>query len=413
MHIKIPKFSDFLLFIIIGFMILFSADSIIIRSVSPENYQIIVMILTTLFIFYLLIPLIKQIKSIRANVFYILFFFTFNIVTTSLFNTNFSLGLIYLIAILVLVALVVNEYSVFKIVEVFNKFMLVICVISIVLFIVSISFNDILNFFPTYENSAGVKYKHFYLGAVFVERSDVRSIGVFREPGVFAVYIVIALIFELYIIKKSNYIKWIFILSLLLTFSTSGYIALMCLLFTHELSKTKLSKINVFKFLFLIIIVLFSISVLDLSFVFDKFDPRSNSYANFIARKASITVNLEIIKNNPLVGVGLFDYPKHYLNESLELLGVALKSGTQSTNTFFAQGAVFGFLSALLQVILFLIISLKIHKNNKINPFMWFGIFISLIIIFSSQDMRFSNIFNLLLFLSLSKQAEYNSNVKS
>lgn len=389
-----------LLYVIIFFWFYASADSIITLVLPKLISDTLKIIVPSLFILYILFKLAKSNKKINRSILFVFMFFLFSFTASSLFNTGISFGIIYLVSILLLVGLVVNEYCIHSIAYTFNKLMFFICIFSILLFFIAFYHDGLLSIFPTLVNSEDVKYKNLFFGAIFIERMDIRSIGIFREPGVFCVYIIIALIFELYVLKISKYHRWVYCFALILTFSSSGYFALFFIMLTYGLHKLDLSIKSLLFCLALIILTPFILSNFDFNIILGKFDPSSSYYGNVIARTASVLVNFEIIMEHPFFGVGFTNYPEVFKDTSLKLMGIPLESGTQSTNSFFAQGAIFGVFSAVLMVFLFLYFSFRIGKKNLLISS---GVFFSLIIVFSSQDMRFSYIFYLILFLSLCK----------
>ena len=80
----------------------------------------------------------------------------------------------------------------------------------------------------------------------------IRNFGFARVPGVFAIYIIIALIFETFINENSSVKRIIiFTITLITTFSTTGFIAfgfyLIAILFNSSNTKSKAGLIKISK----------------------------------------------------------------------------------------------------------------------------------------------------------------------
>ena len=93
---------------------------------------------------------------------------------------------------------------------------------------------------PTFENINDVSY---YDGGLFFALNSYsrgRNIGVFWEPGIFAIMITLALFFEIFDSKKTNTLKLvIFALSLLTTYSTTGYFLFTLILLAYVYTKKR------------------------------------------------------------------------------------------------------------------------------------------------------------------------------
>lgn len=128
-----------------------------------------------------------------------------------------------------------------------------------------------------------------------------RNSGMFWEPGAFQCFINISLIFELFDDRKNKFNIIIFIITILTTQSTSGYIIMaMVLLYSMLTLKIKLkSKINVILVFIFIMIGLFYL--FNSEIITDKFDMGNTSYK---LRTNDLRGNINIITKYPLKGVG-------------------------------------------------------------------------------------------------------------
>jgi hypothetical protein len=285
------------------------------------------------------------------------------------------------------------------------KFLDVICIVSIITMLAIFFVPSVLSLFPMYENMAGTLFSNFFIGGFFDLNigGSKRAIGIFREPGVFAAYIVVGIIFDNYLNERKRKRKryLIYSVALLLTQSTAGYLAffVLCL---PKIKKIFFSEGEISsKFL-----VVFSIGIVSwvlINFgvydgILDKFTDGSNTYSNYLARSASITANLNILSNNLFLGTGFGAYKDLFATFTFEAIGVALNSESHSTNTWLAQGAIWGGVMLIFNVLLFVISSIQLANGRKFEGMI---VFVTMLILFSSQDMRFSHLFNMLLFIGI------------
>ena len=93
-------------------------------------------------------------------------------------------------------------------------------------------------------NTSGMSFYNLFIVVIpkiyYYSSIMVRNFGLFREPGVYQMYIILALIIQLFIFSKPNLkITIMYILVLISTFSTTGYIALLLLLGTYMVKRNK------------------------------------------------------------------------------------------------------------------------------------------------------------------------------
>lgn len=145
----------------------------------------------------------------------------------------------------------------------------------------------------------------------FPDELLVRNAGMFWEPGAFAGYLILALLFialkngKLIIGSYNNETLWI-ITGLITTQSTTGYIVLMLLFFIYALQNYSWGKIIVIPFFLLIIIVAYN----ELPFMKGKIetqflqlkDMNNDDISN--TRFGSLSMDLQYIKAQPLIGNG-------------------------------------------------------------------------------------------------------------
>jgi hypothetical protein len=127
-----------------------------------------------------------------------------------------------------------------------------------------------------------------------------RNSGPFWEPGMFVVFVNVALLFNLVIFKKLFAKRnIILIVTIITTFSTTGYIAFLFILLIYTIfySNSKL------KFLYLSLLFVISFYIANLDIIKDKIQ---NQYSDTsgISRFGATLVHYQVITEFPFTGVG-------------------------------------------------------------------------------------------------------------
>lgn len=130
----------------------------------------------------------------------------------------------------------------------------------------------------------------------------MRNCGPFWEPGMYAVFLNIALAFNLFIYKSSN--KWInriLFLALVTTFSTGGYVVgLLLMMLTVLFGKTN----PVLKVLSVIMVVVACFYVVEFDFIGDKINTQieTATIGSDNSRFGAILTQLKMIEASPFIG---------------------------------------------------------------------------------------------------------------
>lgn len=207
-----------------------------------------------------------------------------------------------------------NAYSIKRWFKVYVKVMYVICICSIILYVIDMIVPSVLTYLPTVTNSVGVE-KGTILFAVTPTQN--RNYGCFWEPGAFQTYLLIAFIIEVFEFKVRNKKRVVALLiALVTTFSTAGYAAVMIAIVAVMMSgftdtALKKSARNV------IIIVL--IAVIAAYYIIQNFYPQlayvlfgkledynqtQNDNTSTGVRVNAIVEGFKIFLENPIFGVG-------------------------------------------------------------------------------------------------------------
>lgn len=108
----------------------------------------------------------------------------------------------------------------------YQKVMYILAVFSIIAFILAAFFPEIIRMLPTTVNGGQLRaYTMFF--AVVPTNLELRSFGIFWEPGAYQVHLSLAVMFEFFCVGKIHMKRlFLYIVALCLTFSTAAYIVL-------------------------------------------------------------------------------------------------------------------------------------------------------------------------------------------
>lgn len=259
---------------------------------------------------------------------------------------------------------------------------------------------DIQSFLPIAHWKGGGNYRNFIVFCIresFIKNKIYRNFGLWWEPGAFQVFISLAFIFS--IINNTITLKkyFIFLLVIISTVSSTGFIVFGLLSIIFWSNFLKLSKQ---KFLILIIILalLFTGFIFILPLVLIKFNSHSNLYPSFLLRYRDLMISLHMFKDNLLLGSGYGN--KNMLQYyGIKLLGVknyylpVPPPGSDGVTLFIANC---GLLSFVL-LIPFLYPKYYLHLSIVYKLI----ISISLLVMFNTENFTYLLIFNILTFYGI------------
>ena len=232
--------------------------------------------------------------------------------------------------------------------------------LSLILFVPYYINENVFSFLPIVKNASGYNYYFAVFNFLFIRSSSGyirRNYGIFREPGVYGVFLVFALSLVLFPKEKKRIALTIvntviLVLTILSTLSTTTLIAtaVLCLFKLFEKNKNpaafwiKTSVLAIFSiFIILIIFVpkLFAFSSI-IQNVFGKFSFENSS---FTSRFFDTVMTIIAFFTNPVFGVG-FGGLHSLLTEIASAFNVPTNGGINSVLQVFAvHGLLFGCLS--------------------------------------------------------------------
>lgn len=312
--------------------------------------------LACIFMLLILVILKGKIYPRRNNSFiFLLCFVICQLANYILGGSTLQIVMVQLVFILFAFLVVqIIDYRVYF--DVYTDVMTVFAVSSIVIYLLNIFVPEILRAFPVVVNTSGTSVNHLLLGVADTSPGTLmRSRGIFWEPGTYAIYLVLAIMYEIYSHTFNVKKLVILIIALVLTFSTAGYISCAYLVLVWIISRNVNSRLKTNVFLLLLgALLIFSPF---LSVVFEEMFVNklaggilTNTNGSTVARVASFVINGEIALENPLFGVGLTDINNIFIEKSIDFFGYINRTNANANTVMFkfaAHGLLYGALVVL------------------------------------------------------------------
>lgn len=266
-------------------------------------------------------------------------------------NENPSTIVSRIISILVAYC-IVNIYDQNYFVNIFDRVMFMIAKVAIIIEIIAYIFPKLIYLFPSVTNTANGIFATCIVGGLQLSNISqffIRASGPFWEPGAFAIYLVLAIMNQLFFLKMDIKKVIAYVICLIITFSTTGYIALagVFIVYTMYSDSGKVNrylKTGIVGILLLgIFVLLFGQNTSIYEMLFGKIVSNSSTS---VTRYASIINGLQIGFDYPMFGVGpnkLGDYMAMYAMKTTVMdLGANPWNTNTTTYQFAAYGAIFG-----------------------------------------------------------------------
>lgn len=176
-------------------------------------------------------------------------------------------------------------------------------------------YGELVERYSLYFNVLTLNKTQYYNSFAYVQLIGIepRNVGIYIEPGLFQIYLNLAIFAILYAPGsfKYKYLKLaVIVLALVSTGSTSGYIVgvliVSAIAFKNKSGRFKHLQ-SIFQALFVTAIVFFVVSS---STFTDNIESKfsGNAQASWLSRKNSTLADLDMIGESPLVGVGAGNY---------------------------------------------------------------------------------------------------------
>lgn len=381
---NVPKYKNVLVFLIIYF----SSNSFVLTvKYGSWSTQITVAVLMIAIYF----SIRRGIYHISQNVYGLITILLINVLCTALLN-GYTQGYLFFLIDCILVVAIIHLYSREEFIAAYVNAIFFLSIFAIATDILMVVFPSIMGSFRLYPISRTDAYYDLLFS--FQNNTVIRINSVWGEPGMYAVYLIYALFFELMEMAGSTRKCVIVVLSiaLFLTFSSTGYLCFAILIVAVGLGGGKDSSKNKYLSLGFVAVILYVI--LSQTDVFqsqfgaatEKFETDNIS---FIGRVAPVLYNLQEGFKAPLFGHGLtggkffvdFSFYTGYLacdtsttTSLFKCFGITIPAITIYLSYLVAK---IQNISVLSKMILFILIILNVNTQNVLfDQLYWLILFI-------------------------------------
>lgn len=218
--------------------------------------------------------------------------------------------------VILLVMYIIASYNSNSLLKSFLYMMIIIAAICIVIYI--LNYIPIVNNFlvnviaprcvslgadKAYQEGGGINVIifNFQYNYYFMSFNSIRNCGPFWEPGMYAVFLNLALYVNLFIIKKGKVVTLLFLISLISTLSTGGFAAGLFVLYSYLVLNRNKPIITILSFV-IFVSALYFFSVTD--FLGNKLNEQlmHAQIGSDISRFGAMLTQLKMIVDNPLLG---------------------------------------------------------------------------------------------------------------
>lgn len=300
---RIPIVLKVLLFLVLFFNNETLSNNLCTFVKQPTQY-VSALIITYVFCYIIIHK--EVLRAFNRNAFILVILFAIFTTGSYMRDSGFTNGYILLILALV------SAFSLSILLE-FKKFAVLFVWYMYTLSIISLVCTYILKYFAPFlrgifkivTNSADVSFYNMYVCYVYSGGMYYRNFGIFREPGVYAIFLCIAIIFILlykdeFPQKTFTCVLFVLIGTLISTFSTTSYIALFMIIIWYGLINRQLETKYVIA-AFLTIIILMWLSD---NYIANPLEKLSSNSSSMQYRMETIITGIELMTEKPF-GYGI------------------------------------------------------------------------------------------------------------
>lgn len=340
MVVNVKKECPTLLLII---MITFSQNVYAFSQMATGKLALTRNVVQVLVLLYLVIKVIKgNMVKPRVLVAYIILMAC--MIISMFLNVDFA-GVYWLLECTIAFCFV-TLYDVYSIGDKFEKIMICICSIYTALyFLIMCDWNILATPICLFLEKTHIVWHHSEMMQYYINHViPLRSYAFFREPGVYQMFIALALMIELFVSERFR--LWhgcVYVVAILTTHSTTGYI---CIVLILGLVVIKYAKSNRGMTIFSIGIILIALPLIPfvLNSILLKLTATGANSHSWLSRQASILTNIYIWVQKPIQGVGISYIFENYEKITKDVFGLqaGIYSITDDTNTVLIFFAAFG-----------------------------------------------------------------------
>lgn len=385
---------------LILFLLLYVSNDTILFGTNSNNSVLFVRlsILTTIVLLMLSYFFVKNIKFKKNHIILLITFIAL-ITLTGIWHGDLGRFAYFHRIFSIISGFVCAYYISFdEFTKIYDKVMLFICSISLIGYIAELLSLSFYKLFPVITNIANVSYYNLFFTMIITRNDNIpRNYSFFREPGVFQMFVIIALIIHLFMKEEKKYITIIiYVLTVLTTRSTTGYIALFLIGFTFFIDTSVGSINNKIKiFLSLLFVPVFSYLYTQTDVLIggtgSVFGETLEETGSYLTRVGGMVVNLYMFYLNPIFGLGVTKSANRFPDIVQTLYNTRLNHNTNNTLVQFSK---FGLLFGLMWNLGYL----KLVKVFSRKWFIKLLIFIIINVLFVGEDVSLNIVFTMLMF---------------
>ena len=382
---------------------IFATDSMITISINTNTafyygFRWIAIILCPLFFIFTI-----NVRRMSKSWTLIIGTLTISLMITALINSDYAMVILLKLVYFLLGYCAVKFFLSKNILKAFSNIMVVIAIISLVCYFISLFSISVFDFLPNIRIVAAKSGRvSNFANAIFCIIAKEswsafpRNYGMFAEPGIYQVYIVFALIAILYGDGEKKKIKTILlVIAMITTFSTTGYIVMLCLfLFYFTTSYNTSPKVKILSVVGTVVVVFFLVQN---EFIFDTVFGKlqDSGDASTVSRLYSFPINFVVWLRNPIVGVG----PVH-MNDYIKSIALSMTRSAffHNTNTYMYTLACFGLPVFLIEIFKGIKLARELTGGGI---FKMLGLFIVIFVCLSGENLTYSLCIEVLLFCGL------------
>ena len=326
------------------FVTFFTTDTVLFGTNGNSLFSKAVQLCVAAFSGFLLIYAVGRKKQIRRQHLFLLLLLFSCIAATMAARREIGNGYIYKFALLLFAFFAAELIDIKTFARCFDQVMFVLAMISLICFALELIDHKIFSFAPRVYNSVGYGFQNLF----FYIQSDAgfspRNYGIYREPGVYQMFLIVALLFESYFFEKLRLAKIVvFSITLFTTLSTTGIIAYavwVLLILAKRGTFTRKRKLwIVFGGLLLGLIAAAVFHAQIGRLIQEVFGKMVSKNASYMAREASVTLNIRLWLTSPVFGVGIYDIEPAFKEMAFQVYGQRIDC---NTNLLLLQFAVHG-----------------------------------------------------------------------
>lgn len=225
-------------------------------------------------------------------------------------DISFSNGYVLTILAVLDAYMIISIMSFEEVARLFTKYMSFFALSSLICTYVLKMAAPLLGVVKTVTNSAGIRFYNFYVAYVVIDEGYYRNLGIFREPGVYAIFLILAICCLMWIFskKEEKYKRPLFlqlgilVCALVTTFSTTGIVALGMLLVWYGIVKRQFNM----KYAIAGLIILTIVYFLNSQYLVSSIDKLSADSSSWKYRMNTIVTGIDAMCTKPF-GYGILN----------------------------------------------------------------------------------------------------------